>query len=135
MSLSRRAFLASTLLVGGGSVLAACAETAAAKPPAWHDGRLYIATGNTTGVLYQIGGGFADLITRYVPGYEAHAEPSGASGENIKRVATGDYEIGFSNGDLAADAVGGRTPFAGKPQKIVALSRIYRNYVHCVVRT
>jgi len=94
-----------------------------------------IATGNTTGVYYQIGGGFADLITRYVPGYEAHAEPSGASGENIKRVATGDYEIGFSNGDLAADAVTGRTPFAGKPQRIVALSRIYRNYVHCVVRT
>jgi len=37
MSLSRRAFLSSALLVGGGSVLAACGETATAKPPAWQD--------------------------------------------------------------------------------------------------
>jgi uncharacterized protein len=135
MSLSRRGLLKSALLAGAGGALAACGDSAAAKPPAWHDGRLFIATGNTTGVYYQIGGGFADLITRYVRGYEAHAEPSGASGENIKRVASGDFDIGFSNSDTAADAVAGKPPFAGKPQKIVALSRIYRNYVHCVVRT
>jgi uncharacterized protein len=134
VSLSRRGFLKTAALLSTGA-LAACGDAASAKPPAWHDGRLFIATGNTTGVFYQIGGGFADLITRYVPGYEAHAESSGASGENIKRVATGDFDIGFTNGDTAADAVTGKVPFAGQPQKIVALSRIYRNYVHCVVRT
>ncbi len=134
MSISRRGFLKTTMLLSTGA-LAACGDSASAKPPAWHDGRLFIATGNTTGVFYQIGGGYADLITRYLPGYEAHAESSGASGENIKRVATGDFDIGFSNGDTAADAVAGKAPFAGKPQKIVALSRIYRNYVHCIVRT
>jgi uncharacterized protein len=135
VSLSRRRFLSSAALLGAGSVLAACGDQAAAKPPAWHDGRLFIATGNTTGVFYQIGGGLADLITRYVPGYEAHAESSGASGENIRRVASGDFDLGFANGDTTADAVTGKGAFAGKPQKIVALSRIYRNYVHCVVRT
>jgi TRAP transporter TAXI family solute receptor len=135
MSLSRRGLFKGALLVGAGGVLTACGDEAAAKPPAWHGGRLFIATGNTTGVYYQIGGGFADLITRYVPGYEAHAESSGASGDNIKRVATGDFDLGFSNGDTAADAVAGKPPFAGQPQKIMALSRLYRNYVHCVVRT
>jgi TRAP transporter TAXI family solute receptor len=134
MSLSRRGLFKSALLVGAGGALAACGDEAAAKPPAWHDGRLFIATGNTTGVYYQIGGGLADLITRYVPGYEAHAESSGASGENIKRVSTGDFDIGFSNGDTAADAIAGRPPFAGQPQKIMALTRLYRNFVHCVVR-
>lgn len=135
MSLSRRGLLKGAVLLGAGGALAACDDKADAKPPAWHDGRLFIATGNTTGVYYQIGGGFADLITRYVPGYEAHAESSGASGENIKRVATGDFDLGFANGDTAADAVAGKGPFAGQPQKIVALSRLYRNYVHCIVRT
>ena len=37
-------------------------------------GRLSIATGNTTGVYYQLGGGYADLINRYIPGYTATAE-------------------------------------------------------------
>jgi uncharacterized protein len=133
MSLSRRGLLKSAVLLSTGA-LAACGGEAAARPPAWHDGRLFIATGNTTGVFYQIGGGYADLITRYVPGYDAHAESSGASGDNIKRVATGDFDIAFSNGDTAADAVAGKAPFGGQPQKIVALSQIYRAYVHCVVR-
>ena len=69
-------------------VTSACA-TAPPRPGAklWHDGRLFIATGNTTAVYYQIGGGLADVITKYLPGYEARAEPTGASGENIQRVA------------------------------------------------
>ena len=108
MSLSRRRLLTSAALLGAGGVLAACGDDAQAKPPPWHDGRLFIATGNTTGVFYQIGGGLADLITRYVPGYEAHAESSGASGENIQRVASGDFDLGFANGDTTADAVTGK---------------------------
>jgi TRAP transporter TAXI family solute receptor len=141
MMLTRRTLLrasAATAVTAGAGLLSACGDEAAAtakRSKAWHDGRLYIATGNTTGVFYQIGGGYADLITRFVPGYEAHAESSGASGDNIKRVATGDFDIGFTNGDTAADAIAGNAPFKGQPQKIMALSRIYRNYVHCVVRT
>jgi TRAP transporter TAXI family solute receptor len=141
MTVSRRTLLRGALaggaLAAGGGLLGGCGgdDAAAARAKLWHDGRLYIATGNTTGVFYQIGGGYADLITRFVPGYEAHAESSGASGENIQRVSGGDFDIGFSNGDTAADAIAGNPPFAGKPQKIMALSRIYRNYVHCIVRT
>jgi uncharacterized protein len=139
MTISRRTLLSNALLLGGGALgagaLSACGDKAAATPAPWHEGRIWIATGNTTGVYYQIGGGFADLITKYMPGYDAHAEASGASGENVQRVSSGDYELAFCNGDTAADAASGKGPFAGKPQRIVALSRIYRNYVHCVVRT
>jgi TRAP transporter TAXI family solute receptor len=100
----------------------------------WHGGRLFIATGNTSGVYYAIGGGFADLITKHVTGYEARAEATGASGENIQRVSTGDMDIALTLADTAADAYAGTGAFDGKPQKMVALARVYKSYVHLVVR-
>ena len=116
--------------------LSGCAQpsTVAAASSKYHDGRLFIATGNTTGVYYQLGGGLADLITKYLPGYEARAEPTGASGENCRRVSNGDMDIAFTLADTAGDAANGRGAFEGQPQKIVSLSRIYRNYMHVVVR-
>ncbi|MEH1167017.1 TAXI family TRAP transporter solute-binding subunit [Micromonospora sp. CPCC 205539] len=102
---------------------------------AWHGGRIFLATGNTTGVYYQLGGGYADLINRHLPGYEARAEPTGASVENINRLANGDMEIAFSLADTAADAITGRGAFDGKPQPVRALARIYSNYTHLIVRT
>ncbi|MEU1684741.1 TAXI family TRAP transporter solute-binding subunit [Micromonospora sp. NPDC005707] len=103
-------------------------------PRAWHDGRIFLATGNTTGVYYQLGGGYADLISRHLPGYEARAEPTGASVENITRLAGGDMEIAFSLADTAADAVNGRGGFEGRPQPVRALARVYSNYTHVIVR-
>ncbi|MEU7609659.1 TAXI family TRAP transporter solute-binding subunit [Micromonospora sp. NPDC049204] len=106
------------------------------SPPsdAWHGGRIFLATGNTTGVYYQLGGGYADLINRNLPGYEARAEPTGASVENINRLTTGDMEIAFSLADTAADAIAGKGAFDGKPQPVRALARIYSNYTHLIVR-
>lgn len=116
--------------------MGACADSGAqAGQKKWHDGRLYLATGNTTGVYYMLGGGYADVISRYLPGWDAHAEPTSASVENIKRVHSGDMELGFTLADSAADAVVGRGGFDGKPQRIVALARIYTNYTHVLVRT
>jgi hypothetical protein len=117
------------LLAGAAS---GCGQANATEQP-WHDGRLYIATGNTTGVYYQLGGGYADVISRHLPGYEARAEPTSASGENIRRVASGDMHMAFSLADTAADAVAGRGAFAGKPQRVAALARVYRNFTHVIV--
>lgn len=116
-------------------VLAGCATAPNPRANLWHDGRLFIATGNTTGVFYQLGGGYADIITRNLPGYEVRAEPTGASGDNIARVASGDMDIALTLADTAADAVAGRAAFNGAPQAIRALARIYRSYVHVIVRT
>lgn len=117
-------------------LLAGCGSTTPPRAGAdlWHGGRIYIATGNTTGVYYQFGGGYADLITKHVPGYEARAEATGASGENIQRVATGDMDVAFSIADTAADAVAGKGAFEGRPQKVMALARVYRSYAQVVVR-
>ncbi|MEW2352350.1 TAXI family TRAP transporter solute-binding subunit [Spirillospora sp. NPDC029432] len=100
----------------------------------YNRGRLAIATGNTTGVYYQLGGGYADLISKHVRGYQATAEATGASVENIRRVVRGDSDIAFSLADVAGDAATGKHGFSS-PQPIRALARIYDNYVHVIART
>lgn len=95
-------------------------------------GRLSIATGNTTGVYYVIGGGLAQLITDETD-IQATAAETGASVQNIEQVVAGDYDLGFSLADSAADAVEGSGSF-DEAQDIATLGRIYSNYTQVVVR-
>jgi hypothetical protein len=97
-------------------------------------GRLSIATGNTTGVYYQMGGGLARLIGQNLSGYSATAEATGASVENIRRVVNGDSDIAFTLADTAGDAAEGKGSF-DSPQPIRALARIYTNYTQVLVRS
>ncbi|MFB9906767.1 TAXI family TRAP transporter solute-binding subunit [Allokutzneria oryzae] len=97
------------------------------------DGRLTIATGNAGGVYYVVGGGLAQLISNNTK-VRATAAETGASVQNVQQLVAGDYDIAFSLADTAADAVAGKDSFAGKPQKIQALTRIYPNYTQVVVR-
>jgi TRAP transporter TAXI family solute receptor len=97
------------------------------------DGRITIATGNTGGVYYTLGGGLAQLISDNTP-LKASAAETGASVQNIQQLVAGDYDIAFALADTAADAVEGKASFEGKPQDIAALARIYPNYTQVVVR-
>jgi TRAP transporter TAXI family solute receptor len=130
---SRRGLLggATAALLAGG--LVGCRATGTGPEP-WHHGRLYLATGNTTGVFYQIGGGYADIITAHLPGYTATAEPTSAAVDNIRRVVRGDADVAFTFADAAADAVLGRAQFTAS-QPITALARIYDSYTHVIART
>ncbi|GAA4560358.1 TAXI family TRAP transporter solute-binding subunit [Planotetraspora kaengkrachanensis] len=96
--------------------------------------RLSIATGNTTGVYYVLGGGLAEQIGRHIPGHQATAEATGASVENIQRVVKGQSDIAFTLADTAADAVAGKGSFTA-PQPIRAIARLYDNYTHVLART
>jgi TRAP transporter TAXI family solute receptor len=96
-------------------------------------GRLTIATGNTTGVYYILGGGLASVISDELPGYKATAEATKASKENVERVVAGQNDIAFSLADTAADAVKGEHSFDAK-QPVKALMRIYNNTTHVLVR-
>jgi uncharacterized protein len=126
----RRSLLLAPALAG----LTACGSD---PEPArrYNDGRLYIGTGITTGVYYLLGGAFADLVTRNVAGFEARAEPTNASVDNIRRIAANDMQMGFALADAAADAVAGRAAFVGRPQPVTALARLYVNTMQVVVRT
>jgi TRAP transporter TAXI family solute receptor len=96
-------------------------------------GRLTIATGNTNGVYYQLGGALASLISSKVEGYRATASETGASVQNIQGLTAKNYDIAFSLGDTAADAVKGEHSF-DKPQDVAALTRLYPNYTQVAVR-
>jgi TRAP transporter TAXI family solute receptor len=96
------------------------------------EGRLSIATGNSTGVYYVVGGGLAQVINDTTD-LQATSAETGASVQNIEQVVAGDYDIGFSLADTAADAVNGEADFDG-PQEVSTLGRIYSNMTHVMVR-
>jgi len=96
------------------------------------DGRITIATGNTGGVYYTLGGGLAQLISANTK-LKATAAETTASVQNIQQLVKGDYDVAFSLADTAADAVNGKGSFTA-PQKVAALARIYSNSTQVVVR-
>lgn len=96
-------------------------------------GRITIATGNSGGVYYVLGGGLAQLISNNTE-LRATAAETGASVQNIQQLVAGTYDVAFSLADTAADAVNGDGAFEGQPQKIQALSRIYPNSTQVLVR-
>ena len=69
-------------------------------------GQVTIATGNSTGVYYVLGGGIASLLEDKTE-LRASAAETGASVQNIEQLVAGDYDIAFSLADTAADAVAG----------------------------
>jgi uncharacterized protein len=99
------------------------------------DSRLSIATGNTGGVYYVLGGAFAEAVSAATGGtLKATAAETGASVQNIQQLVAGNYQVAFTLADTAADAVHGTGPFAGHPQPIRALARLYPNFSQVVVR-
>jgi TRAP transporter TAXI family solute receptor len=117
---------------GGRQQQAAAPETATAATCEAGSGQITIATGNSTGVYYVLGGGLASLISANTP-LKATAAETGASVQNIQQLVAGEYDIAFSLADSAADAVRGQGAFTA-PQDIQALARIYSNYTHVVVQ-
>ena len=95
-------------------------------------GQVTIATGNSTGVYYVLGGGLASLLSANTP-LKATAAETGASVQNIQQLVAGEYDIAFSLADTAADAARGQGAFT-QPQEVAALARIYSNYTHVVVQ-
>lgn len=95
--------------------------------------RLSIATGGTGGVYYVIGGGIAAIISKYIPGYEATAEVTAASVDNLKLIHMQKADLGFALTDAAFEAFNGLEKF--KPMGKVslrALSALYPSISHIV---
>ena len=47
-----------------------------------------ITTGGTGGVYYPMGGGMANMLSKYVPGLQATAEVTGGSVDNLKLIGS-----------------------------------------------
>lgn len=129
-----RRFPAAVVALAAAVSLVACGGQREPEAGSGTDGgRLTIATGNTTGVYYQLGGALASVISSKVEGYRATASETGASVQNVQGLVAGNYDIAFSLGDTAADAVEGKNSFKTK-QDVVALTRLYSNYTQVAVR-
>jgi len=93
---------------------------------------LSIVTGGTGGVYYPMGGGLANLLTKYVPGWQATAEVTGGSVDNLKLVGAKRADIGFSMADASLDAMRGEDKFKGAAVKHQTLAVLYPNVMHVV---
>lgn len=115
--------------------LAACTSTADPTAGLYHRGELVIGTANTSGVFYEIGAAYADVINSHLPGYEAMSAATAGSIENLTRMSNGDVDLALTFSNNAADAVRGQGPFRGHPVPVRAIARLYSVYTHLIVRT
>ena len=99
--------------------------TALLAMPASAEERISIGTGGTGGLFYVIGAGMADIINKYMEDATARAEVTGASVENIRRVAAGQMTFGFSSSSTLYEAKNGEGPFDGDPQAVAAMAYLY----------
>ena len=91
-----------------------------------------IGTGGTGGVYYPLGGGLANLISKNMPGFQATAEVTGGSVDNLKLIGTGQSELALSMADAALDAVNGVDKFKGNKVAVRTLMVLYPNRMHVV---
>jgi len=75
---------------------------------------LRIGTAGMGGAYYPVGGGMAEVLTKYLPGVYCTAEVTGGALENPRLVAAGELEMGFTNADLLYYAYEGKKPFNEK---------------------
>jgi TRAP transporter TAXI family solute receptor len=94
--------------------------------------RISITTGGTGGVYYPLGGGMANVLSKYVPGLQATAEVTGGSVDNLKLIGAGKSEVGFSMVDAAWDAAHGEDKFKGNKVNVRTLMVLYPNRLQVV---
>lgn len=105
----------------------------AAAPAALAQQQLSIATGGTGGTYYPYGGGLAELINEHVDGYDAVAEVTGASVENMGLIWRGDSDLALALADTVYQAYTGTGDFEGRQlDNVRALASIYPNAVQIV---
>jgi hypothetical protein len=95
------------------------------------DVRLSIATGGTGGVYYPIGGGMANIFSKYIPYAEATAEVTAASVDNCLLVGAKKSDMALIMADTGWDAFQGMSKFKEK-LPIVTLAVLYINNMHLV---
>src|SRR3954451_14021136 len=90
-----------------------------------------IGTGGTGGVYYPLGGAIANVLSKRLPNMQATAEVTGGSVDNLKLIASGQSELGFSMADAALDAFNGQDKFKSKVP-LQTLLVVYPNRMHVV---
>src|SRR5580765_1332707 len=90
-----------------------------------HMKTIAIGTGGTGGVYYPLGGALANVLSKTLPGYQATAEVTGGSVDNLKLIGSGQSELGFVMADAALDAFKGEDKFRGGKVALQTLMVLY----------
>jgi TRAP transporter TAXI family solute receptor len=114
------------------AALAAIALAATVPAAAQQGQRISITTGGTGGVYYPLGGGMANILSKYVPGLQATAEVTGGSVDNLKLLNAGKSEVAFTMVDAAWDARQGADKFKDTKFEPKTLMVLYPNRMHVV---
>ena len=125
MNLTRR-----TALLGGiGLVLGGCAMTGYTGP----ERAVTIAAGESGGFYLAFAELLAAELNRAEPRLHATAVPTEASVANVNLLRSGQADLALVLADVAQTALGGASPFP-EPVPLLALGRVYENYLQLVVR-
>jgi TRAP transporter TAXI family solute receptor len=121
--MTRNKLLAIALVVAAGGFSAAALAQSL---------NIAIATGGTGGVYYPLGGGMANVLSKYVKGVQATARVTGGSVDNLRLLHTKQSEVGMVMVDAALDALNGEDKFKGDPVAVRTLMVLYPNRMHVV---
>ena len=75
------------------------------------DRYLHIATGNTMGTYYIIGGSLSELLNEKIPDMHAAIQTTSGSIANVRLLSEGDVELAIMQNDIASYAVNGTEMF------------------------
>ena len=114
------------------ALLAVVALVFAVSVPAQEKVTLSVATGPTTGVYYPLGGGIANILSKYVPGYSANAETTAGSVANLQLMSQKKSDIALSMADAAWDGFKGQGRFTNGAVPVRTLMIAYPNRMHIV---
>src|SRR5262249_44883580 len=91
-----------------------------------------IATGGTGGVYYPLGGGMANVLSKYVPGVQATARVTGGSVAKLTLIAPPLSAESLMLVPPALDAPKGEDKFKGSRVEVRTLMVLYPNRMHVV---
>jgi TRAP transporter TAXI family solute receptor len=110
-------------------VAALCIAAAAA---AQEKVAITIATGPTGGVYALLGGGMANILSKYVPGYAVNAESTAGAVANLQLMKQQPSVMAFSTADIALEGFTGQGKFSGGAVPVRTLMVAYPNRMHVV---
>jgi uncharacterized protein len=91
-------------------------------------GELRIATGSPSGVYFSYGQGIRDVLGQRVPQLRTRVVETPGTDSNLNMLDADTAELGFAQADIAAD-------FRAREVPVLALARLYDDYLHVVVRS
>lgn len=110
----KKFFTAILLLMCSTFLLTGCSEKdvpAEKTKPDIKEHYLHIATGNTLGTYYIIGGSLSEILNEKIPDMHSSVQTTSGSIANVKLLAEGDVEFAIIQNDIASYAVNGTEMF------------------------